>query len=500
MILHTDTIYGAVSGIQSSTEGVAVYKGIPYAAPPVNDLRWKAPQPPSPWEGVRRCDHFGHACIQPLRAGGGFYEREFYRHDFHAYPPPWGEDCLYLNIWTPAVEKDERLPVMVWIHGGGFTQGYSHEPRSDGENLAKNGVIVVSINYRLSIFGFFGSEELEKESGFCGNYAILDQIAALQWVKDNISGFGGDPDNVTVFGQSAGAISVQAIAASPLSKGLVRRAICQSGAGLTVPEMRFGAEFLKRQGEEFRKTVGASGLEQLRAIPEKQLMEMTIQHGYANMMAFPLIADGYVLPIDKGLAFKQGDCLDIEYLIGSTIDESRIFPDYPKGEITRENFHEKMQGWYRMFGESCDPADDDDALRLANKRGGIQWFAEHRSLACMLAQNGSKPVYAYVFNREPPGEDHPGVFHSACIWYAFGTLKNCWRAFEDGDRRLSETMVKYWTNFAKTGDPNGPGLPMWSPFRNEDRLEMKLDIECGMHDFTEECPEVMALTERLLEV
>lgn len=499
MILHTNTIYGAVSGVECGAEGIVVYRGIPYAAPPVGSLRFKAPQPPVAWDGERCCDRFADACIQPPRPRGSFYEREFYRHDVHAYPPPWGEDCLYLNIWTPAKSQEDNLPVMVWIHGGGFTQGYSHEPRSDGETLAKNGVVVVSINYRLGIFGFFGSGELFRESGFCGNYAILDQIEALKWVRNNIAGFGGDPDRVTIFGQSAGAMSVQAITASPLSKGLVRRAICQSGAGLTVPEKRGTLEFLQRQGAEFMKAAGIADLEELRAVPAAELLDLAVKLGYNNLNALPMIADGYALPLDRGVAFKEGRCLDIEYLIGSTIDESKIYPDYARGEISQENFKEKMQGWFRVLGECCSPVDDEDALRLANRRVAIQWFAEHRAMACRLAETGSKPVYAYVFAKEPPGEDHPGVFHSACIWYAFGNFKYCWRPFTEDDERLSEIMVKYWTNFAKTGDPNGPGLPVWSPFDNEDRLEMKLDIPCGMHDFSGECPEVMRVTERLLD-
>lgn len=498
MILQAQTKYGTVQGIKSGAAGITIFKGIPYAKPPVGELRWKAPKPPEKWNGVRLCDSFSDACIQPLREHGNFYEREFYRHNFHVYPPPWSEDCLYLNIWTPAQSADEKLPVMMWIHGGGFTQGYGHEPRYDGDTLAQHGVILVSINYRLNIFGFFGSRELTEESGFSGNYAILDQIAALQWIHDNIEAFGGDPNNVTMFGQSAGAISVQAIAASPLSKDLVHHAIAQSGAGLTVQEKRSGLHFLEKQGDAFMDKIGVCSLSELRAISGEELMKLTIDSGFSGINAFPVISDGYVLPEDRGLAFKNGNNLDIDYLVGSTIEESQIFPKFPEGSITKKNFKEKMQGWYRIMGESYNPKSDIEALALANSRAGIQWFAEHRSLAYQLAKRGEKPVYAYVFTREPPGEDQPGVFHSACIWYAFGSYRNCWRKFTELDKLLSDTMVKYWTNFAKTGDPNGQGLQEWKPFTIEEQLEMRLDIKCEMYDFADENPEVMIMTEKLL--
>ena len=221
MLLTVNTKYGTVQGVACDAKGVAAYKGIPYAKPPIGDLRWQAPQKPDSWEGVRLCDTFGSPCMQTLRPEGNFYRTEFYTHKFHPYPPKWGEDCLYLNIWTAAENQKAGLPVMVWIHGGGFTQGYGHEPRYDGQTLASNGVILVSINYRLNIFGFFGCKALTEESARSGNYGILDQLAAIEWIKENIEAFGGNPNNITIFGQSAGAISVQTIAASPLAAGKV---------------------------------------------------------------------------------------------------------------------------------------------------------------------------------------------------------------------------------------------------------------------------------------
>jgi len=502
MILTADTKYGIVEGQESEKKGISVFKGIPYALPPVGDLRWRAPQPPEKWEGVRKCNTFGTPCIQPLRPSGGFYEKEFYRHSFHSYPPSWSEDCLYLNIWTPAKAAGEKLPVMMWIHGGGFTQGYGHEPRYDGETLADKGVILVSINYRLTIFGYYGHPELTQESGFSGNYGILDQIAALQWIQDNIESFGGDSGNVTMFGQSAGAISVQAIAASPLAQGLVHHAIAQSGAGLTVPQMRFDLSCLEQTGMEFMEDAGVKSIAELRAIPAEKMLDIVVKTNRSSFSTFPIVADGYVLPMDKGTAFLAGKQLDIDYLVGSTIDESQIFPSFPPEAVTKESFRKTMAAkrgaWFEMLAGCCDPKDDHEAWTLLNKAPGIQWMAEHRALAYAVDKTRKKPVYSYLFTRQVPGDDNPGAFHSSCIWYAMGTQRNCWRTFTPEDEKLSGIMVSYWTNFAKTGDPNGEGLPIWTPFTTGSQLEMKLDLTCEMYDFAHENIE-MAKLQKLLE-
>ena len=503
MILKTITKYGVVEGRESGAKWISVFKGIPYAAPPVADLRWKPPRPPKAWEGTFRCHEFGDPCIQTPHPPGGFYEREFYRHSFHPYPPPWSEDCLYLNIWTPAKSTGDKLPVMMWIHGGGFTRGYGHEPRYDGEALAAKGVILVTINYRLGIFGFYGHRELTLENGFSGNYALLDQIAALRWIQENIKNFGGDEDNVTIFGQSAGAVSVQAIAASPLAKGLVHHAIMQSGGGLTVPEMRFELSDLEKSGEAFMKDAGVKSIAALRALSAKELLDIVVKTGRDNFAAFPVVRDGHVLLMDKGAAFLAGKHLDIDYLLGSTIDESQIFPAFPLGAVTKENFREtvlaKFGPRFRLLGDCCDPKDDNEAWFLLNRAPAMQLMAEHRSLAYAIDKARKNPVFSYVFARQPPGDDKPGVFHSGCICYALGTQRNCGRPFTPEDKKLSEIMVSYWTNFAKTGDPNGEGLPVWQPFTSSSQLEMKLDLSCGMWDFAPENPEVLKLQKLLLE-
>jgi len=503
MILKVNTKYGIVEGQESGQKGISVFKGIPYATPPIGELRWRAPLPPEKWEGVRKCNAFGNPCIQLMRPSGGFYEKEFYKHSFHSYPPPWSEDCLYLNIWTPAKGVGEKLPVMMWIHGGGFIQGYGHEPRYDGETLAGKGVILVSINYRLTIFGYYGHPELTQESGFSGNYGVLDQIAALQWIRDNIEGFGGDPDNVTMFGQSAGAISVQAIAASPLAKGLVHHAIAQSGAGLSVPQMRFGLPFLEQRGVEFMEDAGAKSIAALRALPAEKVLDIIVKTNRDSFGAFPIVADGYVLPMDKGTTFLAGKQLDIDYLVGSTIDESQIFPSFQPEAVTKESFRktmvEKRGIWFKLLADCCDPKDDYEAWVLLNKAHGMQWMAEHRALAYVLDTMRKKPVYSYTFTRKVPGDDNPGAFHSSCIWYAMGTHRNCWRTFTPEDEKLSETMVSYWTNFAKSGNPNGEGLPVWNPFTTGSQLEMKLDLTCEMYDFAHENSEMIKLQKLLAE-
>ena len=432
---------GQIEGVVNA-EGVAVYKGIPYAAPPVGDLRWKQPQPVQPWQGVRKCDKFGAASLQGGQEEGSFYWKEFYQDG----NPEMSEDCLYLNVWTPAAGKDSRLPVMFWIHGGAFQNGFGHEIEFDGDAFAKKGVVLVTINYRLGMCGFLAHPLLTAENGGkgSGNYGLFDQLAALKWVKKNIAAFGGDPDNVTVFGQSAGAGSVQSLISSPLTKGYIQRAIIQSGGGLGGIISTKSLADVAATGKAMWDASGMTTLEQMRACPADRFQEIMMnymkQQKTFNGMPYSPCVDGELLTASVYEAAISGQELDIPYMIG-----------YTSGDL----------GPDRM------------------KKSAVDW-------SLLLEKQGRKPAYVYCFSRDLPGEDlkapngspiMPGAFHSSELWYVFGTLDKCWRPMEKGDYELSERMVSYWTNFAKTGNPNGEGLPEWKPCTGSDNHIQTLDVK-----------------------
>lgn len=424
MLTQATTKYGVADGY-AVNENCVLFKGVPYAAPPTGELRFRPPQSPKPWQGVRRCDSWGAACPQETpHTPDTPYGIEFYSGE--DYPPKMDENCLFLNIWTPAKNEDEKLPVMVWLHGGGVQSGYSHETEFDGEALARRGVILVTVNYRLNIFGFFAHKLLTEESPHqaSGNYGIMDQIQALKWVQENIAAFGGNPNNVTAFGQSGGGRSTQAMACSPLAKGLLHHAAIHSAGGVMTGFGRISRKMLEERGEKFFDMFGLKTLEELRALPWKKLLDMfgeyTQKAGFFN--GFNICTDGWVLPESLEDTVIHGHQQDIDYLVGCMISEA-----------------EKGLGPSKM--NMC---------------------ASQRAMAHCQVKEGKKPMYMYVFERRLPGErEHAFVneaFHSGELWYLFGTLDRCWRPFTEADRRLSEQMMDYWTNFAKTGNPNGPSL------------------------------------------
>lgn len=433
---------GRIEGVMDE-EGVAVYKGIPYAAPPVGDLRWRKPQPVQPWQGVRKCDKWGDASLQGGQQEGSFYWKEFYQDG----NPSMSEDCLYLNVWTPAAGKqDAGLPVMLWIHGGAFQNGFGHEIEFDGDAFAKEGVVLVTINYRLGMCGFLAHPLLTAENGGkgSGNYGLFDQLAALKWVKKNIAAFGGNPDNVTVFGQSAGGGSVQALISSPLTKDYIQRAIIQSGGGLGGIISTKSLADTEKQGKAMWDASGMTTLEQMRACPADRFQEVMMnymkQQKTFNGMPYSPCVDGELLTASVYDAAINGQELDIPYMIGYTSGD--MMPD-------------RMQ------------------------KAAVDW-------SLLLEKQGRKPAYVYRFSRDLPGEDlkapdgspiMPGAFHSSELWYVFGTLDKCWRPMEQADYELSERMVSYWTNFAKTGNPNGEGLPQWKPCTQADQHVQVLDVK-----------------------
>ena len=420
---------GKIKGIPAKTSGVSVFKGIPYSAPPVGNLRWKSPQPVIPWKGVKVADTYGPAAMQPPRQPGSFYYKEFFTEDGHKN----SEDCLYLNIYTSAPGKIKAdLPVAMYIYGGAFATGYSYEKQFlGGEEWAKRGVILVTINYRLNIFGFLAHPELSSESpkGVSGNYGILDQIAALKWVKNNIQQFGGDPNNITIFGQSAGAMSVQSLVTSPLSKDLMQKAIMQSGGGVSDKPLLGGTQLkdAERAGKEMMDFGGYNNLESMRAVSADSilaLVQRARKERRGGMMG-PVI-DGYVLNSNFSEAARNNKIADVPYIIGYNKDD--------------------MGGMTTGLGQFC-------KLRVGN---------------------GGK-AYAYEFERELPG-DTARAFHSAELWYVFHTLGNCWRPFTEGDKALSDYMVGAWTNFVKFGDPNEKDKVIWKPYTKENPQFMLLKL------------------------
>jgi para-nitrobenzyl esterase len=473
------------SGVVEGKEDGAVHSflGIPYAAPPVGDLRWKPPVAAAKWTGVRKATDFGPHCMQGKVFG-----------DMNFRDSGGSEDCLSLNVWVPAKPSAAKLPVMVWIYGGGFVAGTTSEARQDGTHLAQQGVIVVSMNYRLGVFGFLVHPELAKESGrnAAGNYGLLDQLAALQWVHENIAAFGGDPGNVTIFGESAGSFSVSAQMASPLAKGFFQKAIGESGAAFFSGGLSF-EPLLVREEKDVKSVsskLGVSTLAELRAVPAEKLLEVFGKPG-PDGFAFGPDVDGYFLPEPVPAIFAAGKQNDVPLLAGWNHDEGSFEIAFSPQKPTADSL---KAGAQKEFGEKAAealklyPIDTDEHVqRSALDFAGDQFIA-FSTWAWMESQakTGKQPIYRYRFDLGPPADPKGpqlGAFHSAEIEYVFGQLDSkagvAWRA---DDRQLSEAMQKYWANFARSGDPNGMGLPKWPVYSAGDGWPvMFLDAKSGAH-------------------
>jgi len=470
---------GTIEGVATSNPGVRVFKGIPYAAPPVGELRWKEPQPVVKWTGTRKADQFGPRCTQPKVSA-----YMMFRDSGNS------EDCLYLNVWTPAKSASDKLPVIFWIHGGSFLSGASSEPQHDGEVLATRGVIVVSINYRLGIFGFFAHPDLTKESAHhtSGNYGLLDQWAALRWVRDNIRAFGGDPDRITVFGESAGSFSISALMASPLSRDLIAGAIGESGAF-------FGPTFAMKplsSGEAMGARLAtklSADLPALRAMPADKLTMAALRA--EAPAAFIPVVDGYFFPAPVSEVFAAGKQSHVPLLAGWNGDEMPFEALLGKDKMTRERLAARFREKYGSEADSLQEAyaagSDQEALQAARDLAGDE-FIGYSTWKWIDAQarTGGKPVYRYLFTRVRPPKPGAmlgpvkfsdlGAIHASEIEYVFGTLDSDKEfVWQPEDYKVSELMQAYWTNFAKNGDPNGPGLPKWTAYRHV----MRLDVDAG---------------------
>jgi len=443
--------------------GTTVYEGIPFAAPPVGPLRWRAPEPPASWSGVRKADHFGPPCMQtpPMIPG--------------MPPMHMSEDCLYLNVWTPAKSAREKLPVMVWIYGGGFMFGSTDLPLYDGARLAAHGVVVVSIAYRVGPMGFLALPALDAESahGVSGNYGLLDQIAGLRWVQHNIGAFGGDPARVTIFGESAGAISVSILAASPLAHGLFAGAISESGGSFGPPRVPpYPGENMPtlpeadRTGLAFEKQLGASTLGEMRRLPAEK-----IQRAAAPVGEFWPVVDGWVVPGDQYTLYQQGRYNHTPVLIGTNSDEGVIFGAAPSRSAYVRAVHQRFGPFAARILEAY-PATADrwrqsslDVMRDAAFAWGTWAWAR------LQAQTSDSKVFLYYFDHIPPRPPHSpwknatGAVHSEEMVYVFQHLdQSPALPWTEVDRQLSADMGEYWTNFAKYGDPNGAGVPHWAAF------------------------------------
>lgn len=477
LVLTAVASNGAVKVEQGLLEGKAeggltVYRGIPFAAPPVGDLRWRAPKPPAKWDGIRQADKFAPYCVQNVF--GPSYSRS-----------TMSEDCLYLNVWTPAKTPKDKVPVLVWIHGGGFAAGANSEPLFDGDVVANKGVVLVTITYRLGSLGFLAHPELSKESPnrVSGNYGLLDQIAALQWIKKNIAVFGGDPGKVTIFGESAGGISVSMLSASPLAKGLFEGVISDSGGSFGPPRAAGGPgenmrllQTAEQDGLAFQIGAGAQSLSELRKLPAEKILSAT------RGMAWPNI-DGYVLPSDQVSLYDAGKFNDTPILVGYNSDEGLSFSRYPDPQSYIDATKKRYAGFATKLLEHY-PAGDKGHPKSARNLARDAAFGWHTwTWARKQSSLGKGKAYLYYFDQHAqraPGSaeaDH-GAAHGEDLPYVFGHLT----AFPDmhptdADRRASQIMTTYWTNFAKYGNPNGQGVPEWPAFSESNPKTMVLTAE-----------------------
>jgi para-nitrobenzyl esterase len=460
---------GLVEGRYSPLTGVTVFKGIPYAAPPLGPLRWKAPRPALPWAGVKACYAFGPSPIQLKPVPFLMLTREFLVPE-----EPMNEDCLYLNVWTGARHSGDRRPVLVWIYGGGFNTGGAAAPAYDGEQMASKGCVFVSFNYRLGIFGFFSHPELTKESDqhVSGNYGLLDQVEALKWIRANIAAFGGDPFNVTIAGQSAGSMSVNCLMASPLAKGLVQKAIAESGtlvteAGFfTLPDLGTA----EKRGQALASAIKSPSLEGLRKIPAEKLF-------YRTLGFFGPVLDGYVLP--RSITEKSFDRNPdhLPFMTGWCQDEGIVFKARSKDDYVRrlrDDYGNNTSFLLKYYPASTDSV---AALsQLALSRDKMIAMPDYR-LVNRLSESGDT-VYVYNFTRKPPPASPEnakyGAFHTAEIPYVLNDLRAVARPWENVDYALAKIASDYWFNFASYGSPNGSGLPFWPLYNQKEKKVMIL--------------------------
>jgi len=470
MIRVVKTENGFIRGLPAADPRITSFKGIPFAAPPTGENRWRAPQPAKDWEGVLNAFEFAPISMQ---ANSALDVNNIYSREWHVDPDiPMDEDCLYLNVWTPARYPDERLPVFVWFFGGGFQVGYTSEMEFDGERIARRGIVVVTVNYRLNTFGFLCHPEITAESPDApANFGLLDQQAGLRWVKRNIAAFGGDPDNITIGGQSAGGGSVLCHLTSPQNEGLFNRAIIQSGVfaplypNNRIPRINLSLKEAEQEGVKFFKFLGVYSLKEARKLDAKYILKKTLEY---NRFWWP-VADGVFCTGNTFQLFLENKRWQVPLLIGHTSSEFFQVPD-----VKSHNEFKNMA--LELFGE-----DADEYLEICRfKNSSLEEIIKNATVnsieyAIRIAaqanwETGSNvPLYYYNFDAEIPGWDNPGAFHSVDLWFTFETLAKCWRPFTGKHYDLARQMCNYWANFIRSGDPNGKDstgeeMPKWEPY------------------------------------
>lgn len=467
---RTSVTGGIIEGTRIADSNVRLFRGVPFAAAPVGERRWQAPQPVEPWDGVRQADTWGTRCVQGDMFGGPIVTRD----------ASMGEDCLYLNVWAPAESAGRDLPVLVVFHGGGFAAGSASEPRTDGAWFAQRGIVVVAPNYRLGLFGFLAHPELtaESEGRGSGNYGMLDQVAALRWVQDNIEAFGGDPGNVTINGESAGSASVSALMISPLSRHMVHKGIGQSGAFFTSPpDARMMKSLAEKEqaGVNFAQSVGAETLAELRAMPADQLLAEVMQQD--GGWGYEPGVDGYFLPRHVEDMYAAGEQPAIPLMAGWTSAELgmavALNPEKPTTASFTARLEEELGPRTSEALEVYPAGDDQAAIRSAVALmsdvfiaySTWKWVETH-------GKTTDATVYRYRFDRTMPGDPASefGAIHAADIEYAFNTLDSKSSDWHDEDRRVAELMATTFANFIRTGNPNGPGVPEWPAFGDSGKV------------------------------
>ena len=470
--VHAQVITAKVTGgtVQGVVNGnIVSFKGIPFAAPPTGDLRWRPPQPVGNWSNVKQADTFAPGCMQDPAMAVMF-----------GAPPTVKEDCLYLNVWTPAHAANEHLPVMVWIYGGAFTAGMTSIPLYDGTHLAQKGVVLVSIAYRLGPFGFLASPQLAQEAKGSGNYGLLDMIAALHWVKKNIDAFGGDPSRVTIFGESAGGIAVSMLAASPLAKGLFQRAISESGGYFQPPKYAneggqngLPVKIAEKQGQQFLSSLGTNDVQAARTLSA----ELIQKEGGSGLSArFWPVYDGYVLPGDVYDLYQAGKFNDTSVLIGTNSDEGALFA---RPGVTATSFAAEVRDGYDakasvVMAAYPSTTDTEAATSSKNLFRDTAFAWPTWAWARLQSRVSKNPVYVYYFDHRTP-LNPDGATHGAEMRYVFGNFDPRLGPPTAADVALADHISSYWVNFAKNGEPNGPGLPAWPAFDENTQQVLYID-------------------------
>lgn len=502
MLRRVKTKNGELQGLVGKDPRITVFRGVPYAKPPVGELRWKAPQPAEDWVGVRKCYEYGDMPMMRVHPGT---DDSFYKRELHPVSADFGmsEDCLYLNIFSPAETVDDNLPVFCYIHGGGLQDGYNYEVEFDGERVARRGVIVVMIGYRLGLFGFLAHPEITAETAadqVISNFGMQDQSLALHWVKENIGAFGGNPEQIVICGQSAGAGSVQTQLCSPYNEGIISGAICQSSVSFAFgdEESVFGRtmtlEEAEKHGADFFASVGIQSLEEARGLDAAELMrrlDSVSPKGELFGLAFGTCVDGKFITEPVVSSYYNDRLPDVPMIVGVCMEETRgMFGGAGLTKAALEKRAEVYGDKKEEFLKLADVQSDEDAAALAQGDAFNTFLGGSRGF-CELRSGMGKKVYYYIFDHDIPGDD-AGSFHGSDLWFMFDSLANSWRPFEGKHYDLARQVCSYWTNFVKTGDPNGKDyngnpLPEWKPYRHDEKSVMRF-LDKAAPGVLDECP------------